>query len=109
MHSARAHLLNTRYDDVIAIVPDEAAVDSCGEVLELVVREMVDAFRNIVIVEGDNVRNTITGESFKWRGTTGRHPIEVAARLALEDLNVLMPINGLDHCLLAWIICRRMS
>jgi len=57
MHSALAHLLNTRYDDVIAIVPDEAVVDLCGEVLELVVREMADAYRNMVIVEGDNVHH----------------------------------------------------
>jgi hypothetical protein len=99
MHFARAHLLNTRYDDVIAIVPGEAAVDSCGEVLELVVRELAGAYRDIFTVEGDNVRNTLTGESFKWRGTTGREALEVAARLAMEDLNVLMPINGLDHCL----------
>jgi hypothetical protein len=97
MHTARAHLLKTRLHDVIAVLPDQPAVDSCEEVLELVARELADAYAAVITVEGDSVRNALTGESFQWRGTTGRRALEIAARLAMEDLNVLMPLNGLHH------------
>lgn len=86
-HRIRNHLLKTSRQNVIQCLPGSEA--ACHEVLSIAVNFLTTRFSDHFTVEGQTVHNNIANESFVI-GSACPNPLEVAARLAMEDFNVLM-------------------
>jgi hypothetical protein len=97
-HGVRSELLDNQKSAVLQCRPGSEA--ACTEVLELVVQNLTsnypDQYRawpspsNVEMVE-----MVATGEVFRVTAPLEMEPLEVAARLAVEDFNVL--IKGQDE------------
>lgn len=98
-HNIRSTLLDHHKPRVLQCRPGSEA--ACIEVLELVVdfltRTYPAQFRHqSSLAEGDLVEVVTTGEVFQVSAPfDGLNPLEIAARLAMEDFNVL--IKGKDN------------
>ncbi|KAG9236954.1 hypothetical protein BJ875DRAFT_354842, partial [Amylocarpus encephaloides] len=90
-HTIRNSLLITRHAQVVQCL--RGSEQACHEVLELVTTFMSqrfpDDFTIVQTSHGPVIRNHITNENFHI-GADCPNPLEVAARLAMEDFNVLM-------------------
>src|SRR6266536_4067390 len=92
-HQVRSVLLSSkRNGDIQCLAGSEAA---CMEVLDVVVEHLTqrypDAFRLSKSKEKQTVTITATGKAFPVTSPyAGMSPLEIAARLSMEDLNVLI-------------------
>ena len=92
-HHVRSDLLSIERDRVLhCLASSESA---CAEVLELVVDHLTMRYPNVFRLRQNRgvqtVTITATGETFQvTRPYGGIHPLEIAARLSMEDLNVLL-------------------
>lgn len=90
-HSQRIALLATRHADVVQCLP--GSQDSCYEVLNLVTSFLSTRFpQHFSIIHtssGEYIKNQLTGETFAI-GEKCKDPLEVAAKLSMEDFNVLV-------------------
>ncbi|KAI9729419.1 MAG: hypothetical protein M1818_008526 [Claussenomyces sp. TS43310] len=95
-HALRANLLSTRKSSVLACLPGSEA--ACHEVLSLISTFLLDRYPHIFTTSRSTptpssppevaIHNVLTGESFPL-GSLNTAPLETAARLAMEDLNIL--------------------
>lgn len=98
-HNIRSTLLDNHKSQVLQCRPGSEA--ACTEVLDLVVdfltRTYPAQFRHqSSLVGGDLVEVVATGEVFRVTAPfDGLDPLEIAARLAMEDFNIL--IKGKDN------------
>jgi hypothetical protein len=91
-HAARAELLMRHHDEVIQIV--EEGEIACVELMRDVVSFITRRYPNIFEVFerfsiGKAVRNKKTGEEFSMQKPWDVHPLEMCARLTMEDFNIL--------------------
>ncbi|TVY46352.1 hypothetical protein LOCC1_G003615 [Lachnellula occidentalis] len=86
-HQVRNYLLRTSHPNVIQCLPGSEA--ACHEVLSIAVDFFITRFPNHFTMEGETITNHIANESFLV-GPDCPNPLEIAARLAMEDFNVLM-------------------
>ncbi|TVY53673.1 hypothetical protein LCER1_G004114 [Lachnellula cervina] len=86
-HQVRNYLLRTSHPNVIQCLPGSEA--ACHEVLSIAVDFLITRFPDHFTMEGKTITNHIANESFLV-GPDCPNPLEVAARLAMEDFNVLM-------------------
>ncbi|KAF8867146.1 hypothetical protein BDZ45DRAFT_700125 [Acephala macrosclerotiorum] len=99
-HSLRLALLASRHADIVQCLPGSLA--SCHEVLSLVTNFLASRFpQHYSIVtkpDGSHIENHLTGEAYLI-GEKCENPLEVAAKLAMEDFSVLVryPETGEYH------------
>jgi hypothetical protein len=95
-HHVRNYLLRTSHLNVIQCLPGSEA--ACHEVLSLAVDFLTTRFPEHFTMEGKTIHNHIANESFLI-GPDCPNPLEIAARLAMEDFNILMkdPETGEYH------------
>ncbi|RDL41788.1 Uncharacterized protein BP5553_01767 [Venustampulla echinocandica] len=90
-HGLRVNLLSSHKPQVIQCLP--GSEEACHEVLSLVVDFLTSRFPQHFTVtntsEGRRIYNSLTNETFVI-GQACPNPLEVAARLAMEDFTVLM-------------------
>ncbi|TVY89513.1 hypothetical protein LAWI1_G002248 [Lachnellula willkommii] len=86
-HQVRNYLLRTSHPNVIQCLPGSEA--ACHEVLSTAVDFLITRFPDHFTIEGETITNHIANESFLV-GPDCPNPLEVAARLSMEDFNILM-------------------
>lgn len=94
-HAARTRLLARKKGEVVQGVAEREAVEACEELLREVVAFLTTTYGEYFRLEtrGDGakyVRNGWTGEAFRVQRPWEMHPLEVCARLAMEDFNLLV-------------------
>ena len=103
-HNIRLEVLQNKDNKVVACLP--LAEDACKEALSLVVDYLLnnynDAFSRSTSDKGDFVKILSTGETFRISPPfDDLSPLEIATRLTVEDLNVLMEQAKGEHSLYA--------
>ncbi|OAL71957.1 hypothetical protein A7D00_3989 [Trichophyton violaceum] len=97
-HQVRANLFNNRNREVSQCLPE--AKDACDEALKEVssflCRTYPDMFELKESASGTIVRNKLMGEEFPLENST-ISPLEAAARLAMEDMTILLKNDSGDH------------
>ncbi|XPS75644.1 hypothetical protein M3J09_007719 [Ascochyta lentis] len=92
LHAARDYLLAKKNTECIQVKHDGEA--ACEELLEEVVRFLVSTYPDNFSIKTVNrrrhVRNEITREEWSLVLPFDCHPLEVCARLAVEDFNILL-------------------
>jgi hypothetical protein len=101
-HQVRDNLLQNQREDVIHCLPESQ--DACAEVLEEVTKFLRDRYPSMFQMKKSGreteIHNTKTGETFVFGGTSNMmEPLEIAARLTMEDLSVLMKNADGEHYL----------
>ncbi|KAF1994552.1 hypothetical protein P154DRAFT_447319, partial [Amniculicola lignicola CBS 123094] len=103
-YSARAKLLRQKKNEVIQIGPE--GEDACEELLEMVVGHLVEQWPDYFEVSFKKgvkyVQNKIMNETFTLAKPYTVDPLEICARLAMEDFNLLLYSPFLkEHLLVA--------
>lgn len=99
-HALRHNLLSTRHPDVVQCLPGSEA--ACREVLELVTSFLSTRFPQHFTITpsptGPRITNHLTNETYSV-GASCPNPLEIAARLSMEDFNILIrdPESGEYH------------
>lgn len=97
----RADLLANKKNQVLQCLP--GSEDACAELLDLVVDFLVQRYPLIFELCGgpegqDLIRNKVTSETFHIKAPyIGIAPLEIAARLAMEDFNILIKSDDGKH------------
>lgn len=93
-HQIRAQLLAQQKRKVLQSLPEsyDACVEALHEVVEFLCARFPDAFAQSKSGDEVTVQNKMTGETFVFGGEKNAHvdPLEVAVRLTMEDLSILM-------------------
>ncbi|KAH8665959.1 hypothetical protein BGZ60DRAFT_410274 [Tricladium varicosporioides] len=104
-HDIRTQLLAASHSDVIQVLP--GAELACHEVLSLTVAFLTTRYPQHFTITSTStssspthITNHLTSETFSI-GPSCSNPLETAARLAMEDFNVLMKNEEGEYCLLA--------
>jgi hypothetical protein len=101
-HSMRTSLLETTREDVLACLPGSEV--SCYEVLSLVSNFLVARYPGTFSFSGTGknrtITNALTGEEFQL-GEMNKNPLETAARIAMEDFNILVRGDDGEYRLVA--------
>ncbi|EEH20123.2 hypothetical protein PABG_02382 [Paracoccidioides brasiliensis Pb03] len=98
-HKLRDTLFRTQGTKVLQCLPE--AKYACQELLQEIATYLCDRYPAIFEMDNDAVKITKTGEVFCLRDhTNGMEPLEIAARLAMEDLSVLLE-DGSEQSYLA--------
>lgn len=93
----RKYLLETNRNGVMPCLPD--AEEACEEALECIVAFLVRRYpSHFRLLRGrpGYIHNSITNLTFKATPPFEQHPLEIAAQLVMEDINLLLPGKG-DH------------
>lgn len=91
----RRHLLETNRNGVMQYLP--GSEEACEETLECVVKFLTKRFpSHFQHPKGDLnfIHNLITNKTFKITAPFEQHPLEVAAQLTMEDINLLIQGEG---------------
>ncbi|KAL3482022.1 hypothetical protein BJX99DRAFT_218016 [Aspergillus californicus] len=103
-HVVRSQLLKQERDKVLQCLPE--SYDACLEALEEVVEFLTQRYASMFEMkkngEKTTVYNKMTNETFVFGGEKGEQmdPLEMAVRLTMEDLSILMK-NGDEEYYLA--------
>lgn len=87
----RRHLLKTDRDGVMQCLP--GAEEACKEALQAIVDFLIRRYPSHFHLLKDRpgyIYNAITDRSFKISVPLQQHPLEIAAQLVMEDINLLM-------------------
>ena len=93
----RRYLLKEKREGVMQCLP--GSEDACAETLDLVVSFLTTKYPHLFVHVPEKpgyLRNCITDLVFKISKPYDMHPLEVAAQLVMEDLNILMQGAGDD-------------
>ena len=102
-HEVRSRVLQKEKSKVLQCLPE--SYDACLEALEEVVEFLCQRFSNVFEQKkcGDEtiVHNKMTGETFTFGGENKDvDPLEIAVRLTMEDLSILMKNEDGEYYLL---------
>lgn len=89
-HAIRSSLLSTQHSNVVQCLP--GSEQACHEVLDIVVTFLVARYPNDFTIStsaGRTIHNHLTNEHFVIDSTCP-NPLEISARLAMEDFNILI-------------------
>lgn len=93
-HQIRRQLLSQQKRKVLQCLPEsyEACVEALEDVVEFLCYRFPNAFSQNRSGDEVTVHNKMTGEVFVFGGENNSHidPLEVAVRLTMEDLSILM-------------------
>jgi hypothetical protein len=101
-HWVRDGLLKSEKEKVYQCLPEsqEACKETLGEVIGFLCERYPQMFEKIRTVSGSAIHNKETGERFRLGGSKGEiEPLEIAARLAMEDFSVLLQNEDGEYCL----------
>ncbi|PWY90106.1 hypothetical protein BO70DRAFT_393294 [Aspergillus heteromorphus CBS 117.55] len=103
-HVVRSQLLQKEKKKVLQCLPE--SYDACLEALEEVVEFLCQRFSNVFEQKKNGeetvIHNKMTGETFKFGGENKDvDPLEVAVRLTMEDLSILMKNEDDEYYLAA--------
>ncbi|KAF8865130.1 hypothetical protein BDZ45DRAFT_669020 [Acephala macrosclerotiorum] len=87
----RRHLLKTNRDGVMQCLP--GAEEACKEALQAIIDFLTRRFPSHFHLLKDRpgwICNAITNRTFKFSEPLQQHPLEIAAQLVMEDINLLM-------------------
>ncbi|KAK2762113.1 hypothetical protein FQN54_001120 [Arachnomyces sp. PD_36] len=103
-HRVRDQLLKEERKKVFQCLPESQ--EACKETLEVVTKFLCERypqmFEKIRTFSGSAIHNKETGETFKLGSSKEEmEPLEIAVRLAMEDINVLLPNDDGEYCLSA--------
>lgn len=103
-HDLRLDVLRNKENRVVACLP--LAEDACKEAMSLVVDYLMNNYKEVFSRsnndKGDFAKILSTGETFRISPPyNDLSPLEIAARLTVEDLNVLMKQANGEHFLYA--------
>ena len=93
-HEVRARLLEQKKTSVFGC--STKSEGACEEALRMIVENLVHNYPQIFklfksSMDVDCIENTLTRETFEIEAPFGgKMPLEIAARLAMEDFNVIM-------------------
>jgi hypothetical protein len=92
-HDIRNSLLKNERKKVFQCLPESR--EACAEILEIVSDFLCERYPSMFQMKKDGgkteIQNIKTGETFVFGGSDPTmEPLEIAVRLAMEDLNVLM-------------------
>ncbi|PSN74894.1 hypothetical protein BS50DRAFT_671183 [Corynespora cassiicola Philippines] len=92
LYNARSYLLAVKREECIQVTPnaEEACVELMEEVVGFLVKTYPQFFEIVCRGRQRSVRNKITKQNFALQRPFDYHPLEVCARLAMEDFNILM-------------------
>ena len=93
----RRHLLKEKREGVMQCLP--GSEDACAETLDLIVSFLTQRYPYLFVPVPEKpgyLHNRITDLTFKISKPYEIHPLEVAAQLVMEDLNILMQGAGDD-------------
>ncbi|KIX08409.1 uncharacterized protein Z518_03065 [Rhinocladiella mackenziei CBS 650.93] len=93
----RRHLLETQREGVFQMLPGSEA--ACSETLQLIVDYVTKRFPHLFFIMDDKpdyLHNKLTGLTFKITEPYDMPPLQIAAQLVMEDLNVLARGHGGD-------------
>jgi hypothetical protein len=101
-HRIRSWLLKEKKDEVLQYLPE--SYDACLEALEEVVKFLCHRYPDMFKqeIDGDlyTIQNKMTGETFMvGEQDKMAHPLEIAARIAMEDVSILMKNEDNEHYL----------
>ena len=91
----RRHLLASNRNGVMQYLP--GSEDACEETLECVVKFLIRRYPSQFQHpkgELNYIQNLITNKTFKITAPFEQHPLEVAAQLTMEDINLLVQGEG---------------
>lgn len=97
-HQVRANLFNNRNREVSQCLPEakEACNEALKEVSSFLSRTYPDMFELKESASGTIVRNKLMEEEFPLENSS-ISPLEAAARLAMEDMTILLKNDSGDH------------
>ena len=95
-HAARQQLLWQHPTQVIKYQESPRVNLACKELLEMVIEFLCIRRKAFFGADGARVYNRLIGEEFNISDGSN-HPLELAARLAMEDFNILMMEDGGDE------------
>ncbi|OJJ50073.1 hypothetical protein ASPZODRAFT_1100493 [Penicilliopsis zonata CBS 506.65] len=100
-HAIRSQLLAQEKSKVLQCLPE--SLDGCYEALEEVVDFLNHRFGQVFVTTGEKqtIHNTITGETFSYGPENKANALEVAVRLTMEDLSILMTNEDGEYYLAA--------
>jgi hypothetical protein len=92
-HRIRHDLIQNERNDVLQSLPESQ--DACMEVLDVITSFLCERYPSMFQMRrsgrATEIRNSKTGETFVFGGVHDTmDPLEIAARLTMEDLSVLM-------------------
>ncbi|OKL56284.1 hypothetical protein UA08_08456 [Talaromyces atroroseus] len=93
----RRELLARHHDGVMQILPGSES--ACEEVLSMVVSYLTQRYPHLFYHPSgqlDHIYNKLTEQTFKIVAPYDVPPLEIAAQLAMEDINILYPGFGED-------------
>ncbi|KAH8592744.1 hypothetical protein B0O99DRAFT_596901 [Bisporella sp. PMI_857] len=93
----RNKLIRERKDAVYQCLP--ASNEAIEETLEYIVKYLTKRYPTYFFHPKGNphfIQNSLTGKTFKISVPFEQHPLEVAAQLVMEDINILMEGSGSD-------------
>lgn len=98
-HEARSNLLERDISQVIQYwnngILEDVINAACKETLEKVVEYLLIAYPEFFSKSGSIIHNKITHETYNLKESKMK-PLEIAARLVNEDLNILLPLQRFD-------------
>ena len=91
-NEARKRLLASKYDECIQITPDgeDACVELLEEVVAFLTKEKPQWFQLEETYGDRKIRNRLTDECWALQRPYPRHPLEICARLCMEDFNIVL-------------------
>ncbi|KAF3039316.1 hypothetical protein E8E12_001549 [Didymella heteroderae] len=92
IHTARDHLLTKKNAECIQVQRDgeDACEELLHEIVSLLVSKYPESFSIKIVNRCKHVRNEITKEEWSLVRPFDCHPLEVCARLAMKDFNILV-------------------
>ncbi|GLA48122.1 hypothetical protein AnigIFM63604_003216 [Aspergillus niger] len=92
-HEVRSQLLEKEKSKVLQCLPEsyEACLEALEEVVEFLCQRFSNVFEQKKCGDETTVHNKMTGETFSFGGKNKDvDPLEIAVRLTMEDLSILM-------------------
>jgi hypothetical protein len=89
---ARKRLLKDKYSECIQITPEGegACVELLEEVADFLVKEKPEWFKKEKRFGEEDIINKLTGERWGLQRPFSHHPLEICARLCMEDFNIVL-------------------
>ncbi|BDD57242.1 hypothetical protein MPDQ_003346 [Monascus purpureus] len=105
-HKVRTQLLEEKKGQVLQCLPEsyEACLEALEEVVEFLCHRYPNMFKKESNGKTKTVHNKMTGEIFAYGGDDGSaqlDPLEIAVRLTMEDLSILMKNDDEEYYLAA--------
>lgn len=103
-HQVRSQLLQQEKSKVLQCLPEsyEACLEALEEVVEFLCQRFPDKFEHKRSGDESTVHNRMTGETFVFGGQNNQvDPLEIAVRLTMEDLSILMKNTDDEYYLAA--------